>query len=309
MFPEAGGQYVFMREAYGGFTAFLYGWVLFTAGNSAALASMGIAVALFLGQAIPSLAADHVSFRVLVSSACRSSSRRGSVIAVASVVLITAINLRSVKVAAWLQNLTALAYLVAVLGIVAVGFALGTRILVAFPLRAEERLGAHHGGGHRRRNDPAFLQLRRLGISVVGRRRDQGAAPKSAAGVDLRDRADHRHVSACQCRLPLCADARAACADRRHPAAAAMGLLFSSDVGRWLSLFIAAISFGGASVTVLGGARIYYSMAKDGAFFAGMTRLHPRWKTPVTSLIAQCAWVCVLISRAATISSTRASYS
>src|SRR6202034_4787978 len=57
MYPEAGGQYVFMREAYGGFTAFLYGWVLFTAGNSCALAAMAIAFALFLGQAFPVLAA------------------------------------------------------------------------------------------------------------------------------------------------------------------------------------------------------------------------------------------------------------
>jgi len=58
--PRGRGQYVFMREAYGGFTAFLYGWVLFTAGNSAALASMAIAVALFLGQAVPALGAEHV---------------------------------------------------------------------------------------------------------------------------------------------------------------------------------------------------------------------------------------------------------
>ena len=40
MFPEAGGQYIFIREAYGRFAAFLYGWVLFTAGNSGALAAM-----------------------------------------------------------------------------------------------------------------------------------------------------------------------------------------------------------------------------------------------------------------------------
>ena len=62
-----------------------------------------------------------------------------------------------------------------------------------------------------------------------------------------------------------------------------------------MSLFIAVISFGASSVVVLGGARIYYSMARDGAFFQGMTRVHPRWKTPVTSLLAQCVWVIVLI--------------
>jgi APA family basic amino acid/polyamine antiporter len=48
-------------------------------------------------------------------------------------------------------------------------------------------------------------------------------------------------------------------------------------------------------VVVLGGARIYYSMACDGVFFRGMKRVHPRWNTPVTSLLAQCVWVIVLI--------------
>jgi APA family basic amino acid/polyamine antiporter len=79
------------------------------------------------------------------------------------------------------------------------------------------------------------------------------------------------------------------------PAAAAVGALFSSHVGRGVALFIALISFGGASVVVLGGARIYYSMALDGAFFSSMTHLSPRWKTPVTSLVVQCIWVCLLI--------------
>jgi APA family basic amino acid/polyamine antiporter len=74
-----------------------------------------------------------------------------------------------------------------------------------------------------------------------------------------------------------------------------MTVLFSQHVGRWVSLFIALISFGAASVVVLGGARIYYSMARDGLFFKGMTRIHPQWKTPTTSLVAQCIWVTVLI--------------
>ena len=75
----------------------------------------------------------------------------------------------------------------------------------------------------------------------------------------------------------------------------AVAALFSQDTGRWVSLFIALICFGAASVVVLGGARIYYSMACDGVFFHGMKRVHPQWKTPVTSLLAQCAWVIVLI--------------
>ncbi len=82
----------------------------------------------------------------------------------------------------------------------------------------------------------------------------------------------------------------------KAPADAAMTALFSRDVGRWVALFIALISFGASSVVILGGARIYYSMARDGVFFPGMTRVHPRWRTPVTSLLAQCGWVIFLIA-------------
>ena len=74
-----------------------------------------------------------------------------------------------------------------------------------------------------------------------------------------------------------------------------MNALFSHEAGQWVSLFIALICFGAASVAVLGGARIYYSMARDGVFFHGMQHVHPRWNTPVTSLLAQCGWVIVLI--------------
>jgi basic amino acid/polyamine antiporter, APA family len=293
MFPEAGGQYVFMREAYGSFTAFLYGWVLFTAGNSAALASIGIAFALFLGQAIPSLAADHV-LAAFSLFGLPLEIKTESLIAVVSVIVITAINLRSVKVAAWLQNLTALAYLVAVLGIVAVGFAWG------------------HGSWSHFQSVPrgGWLPITAAGIGVAMIPlfyAYDGWEFLSWVGGEIKD--PRRNLPLALIlgivliiltyllanAVYLYALTPAQLTQTATPAAAAMGLLFSADVGRWLSLFIAAISFGSASVVVLGGARIYYSMAQDGAFFRGMTRLHPRWKTPVTSLIAQCVWVCVLI--------------
>jgi APA family basic amino acid/polyamine antiporter len=71
--------------------------------------------------------------------------------------------------------------------------------------------------------------------------------------------------------------------------------LFNGSAGRAISLFIALVCFGAASVVVLGGARIYYSMGLDGAFFHRMLHVHPRWHTPTASLLAQGAWVIVLI--------------
>ena len=78
---------------------------------------------------------------------------------------------------------------------------------------------------------------------------------------------------------------------------AAMSALFSRNAGRWVSLFIAAISFGAGSVVVLGGARIYYRMAIDGTFFERrMSKIRPRWKTPTTGTDrAMRLWVIVLI--------------
>jgi APA family basic amino acid/polyamine antiporter len=293
MFPEAGGQYVFMREAYGGFTAFLYGWVLFTAGNSTAVASMGIAVALFLGQAVPALAADHVLCTIPVFG-LHYHLEQGSAIALASIVIITAINIRSVKLAAWLQNLTALAYLVMVLAFGFLGFALG------------------HGSWSHFRSDPAVpvasLSAAGLGIAIIPLFYSyDGWEFLSWVGGEIKDPRRNLPLALIFGILLvigtyLLANAvflyalpAANIAVSAAPAAAAMGALFSANVGRWVSLFIALISFGGMSVTVLGGARIYYSMAKDGAFFSAMTRLHPRWSTPVTSLLAQCVWVCVLV--------------
>jgi basic amino acid/polyamine antiporter, APA family len=292
MFPEAGGQYVFMREAYGGFTAFLYGWVLFTAGNSAALASMGIAVALFLGQAMPPLAFDHVLFAGSVWG-MPWKLEQGSLIAVATVIVLTAINLRSVKMAAWVQNTTALAFVAAVFVIVAVGFALGHGSWSHFkwvPVDAVPITAAGIGVAM----IPLFYCydgwefLSWVGGEIKDPRRN---LPLALIFGILLVSATYLLANA----VFLFALTPAQIARSITPAAAAMGMLFSADVGRWVALFIAIISFGSASVVVLGGARIYYSMALDGAFFRGMTRLHPRWNTPVTSLIAQCAWVCVLI--------------
>jgi APA family basic amino acid/polyamine antiporter len=293
MFPEAGGQYVFIREAYGGFPAFLYGWVLFTAGNSGALAAMAIATALFLGQAFPALAADHVLFtRSLFGIPF--SLNQGAVIGVIAVVIVTAVNLRSVKLAARLQNLTALAYLVAVFGIVLGGFLVGHGSWAHFSAPAPAAV--------------APISLRGAGIAMIALLWSyDGWEFLSWVAGEIKDPRRNLPLALIIGILLviltyllvnavfLYALAPADITTAHMPADAVMTGLFSRDVGRWVALFIALISFGSSSVVVLGGARIYYSMARDGVFFPGMTRVHPRWHTPTTSLLAQCAWVIFLI--------------
>jgi APA family basic amino acid/polyamine antiporter len=293
MYPEAGGQYVFIREAYGRFAAFLYGWVLFTAGNSGALAAMAIAFALFFGRAFPMFSADHVIVAHTVFGQPWELNR-ASFMAIAAVIVLTAVNLRSVKLAALLQNATALSYLGAVVGIVALGFLFGHGSWSHFIAAPQ--------------NGVAPISFKGAGIAMIallwsydgweylswvaGEIKNPGRNLPLALFLGILLIVITYLLANAVFLYALAPDQMAA---QTALTDVSMTALFSQHVGRWVSLFIALISFGAGSVVVLGGARIYFSMARDGVFFKGMTRIHPRWKTPVTSLLAQCAWVIVLI--------------
>jgi APA family basic amino acid/polyamine antiporter len=77
-------------------------------------------------------------------------------------------------------------------------------------------------------------------------------------------------------------------------AQAAAVTLFSSSAARWLSATIALSCFGAMSCAILSSARVSFAMARDGAFFHAMGRLHPRYRTPALSLVALSAWAIVL---------------
>ena len=77
-------------------------------------------------------------------------------------------------------------------------------------------------------------------------------------------------------------------------AQAAAVTLFSSNAARWLSATIALSCFGAMSCAILSSARVSFAMARDGAFFHAMGRVHPRYRTPAFSLIALSTWAAVL---------------
>src|SRR5215469_16358447 len=60
MFPDSGGQYVYLREAYGELIAFLYGWMLFAVANGGTIAALSVASAAYTGNIFPAISQDHV---------------------------------------------------------------------------------------------------------------------------------------------------------------------------------------------------------------------------------------------------------
>src|ERR1700727_2077102 len=60
MFPDSGGQYIYLREAYGDLLAFLYEWMLFAVANGGTIAALSVASAAYVGQVFPIVSQDHV---------------------------------------------------------------------------------------------------------------------------------------------------------------------------------------------------------------------------------------------------------
>src|SRR5581483_3994171 len=120
MFPDSGGQYVYMREAFGDLAAFLYGWMLFAVANGGSIAALSVASAAYLGGIIPVISQDHV-----VLSVAGIVLTRAHVVAVIAIVVVTWINVIGLRRGALLQNIATWAKFAAMAAFVLLGFTIG----------------------------------------------------------------------------------------------------------------------------------------------------------------------------------------
>src|SRR5947208_9730393 len=120
MFPQAGGQYVYVREAYGEFTAFLYGWMIFTVSVSGTIAALGAGFATYVGTIFPALNADRVVFALGSFSLTR-----GHLVAIAAIAVQTTINIYGVRRGAILQNVATWGKFIAIGILVVLGLSIG----------------------------------------------------------------------------------------------------------------------------------------------------------------------------------------
>ena len=87
MFPDSGGQYIYLREAFGDLVAFLYGWMLFAVANGGTIAALSVASAAYLGAIFPAISDQHV-----IVSVAGITLTRVHVVALISIVVVTWIN-------------------------------------------------------------------------------------------------------------------------------------------------------------------------------------------------------------------------
>ncbi len=293
MFPDSGGQYVYLREAYGDLPAFLYGWMLFSVANGGTIAALSVASAAYLGGVIPAISQDHV-----VLSVAGIVVTRAHILALIFIVVVTWINVCGLRSGALLQNVATWAKFAAMAAFVLLGFAIGRghwsnivsvppggltmgltpgQLLSAFGVGLIAVFWAYDGWVYitwvagevknPRRNVPLAMVI---GVVVVGVVYVAMNLTYMYA-MPLSEVAKHETIA--------------------HAAAVA---LFSPAAGAWLSAMIAVSCFGAMASCILSGARVYFAMAKDGVFFRRMAEVHPKWRTPAFSLIGQSVWAAVL---------------
>src|SRR5258707_2247191 len=133
MFPDSGGQYVYLREAFGDLVAFLYGWMLFAVANGGTIAALSVASAAYLGGIFPIMSQEHAVVR-----AAGITLTRAHIVGLLSIVVVTGINVVGLRKGAVLQNVATWAKFVAMGAFVILGFAVG---------KGSWRHFAEHGGG------------------------------------------------------------------------------------------------------------------------------------------------------------------
>lgn len=273
MKPESGGIYVYMRDAFGSFTAFLYGWALFFVIASATVATLAVAFTRYLQQLVPL------------------SPWGAKAIAVGMIIVLAVINVLGTRRSANMQNITT-------------AIKVGAILLMSVLL-----LGAGHGLEETNLGLPpmdiSFLTA--IGAAMIGvlwayegwqyvtmsagevvnpqKHFARGIILGTTALIAIYLLANVAYVAA----LGL---ERGAASERI--ASEAVAVVFGPNAGRLIALAILISMFSAANANILCSTRVYFAMAQDGVFLKRMASIHPRFKTPAFAIIASCTWAAVM---------------
>ena len=288
--PHAGGQYVYLREAFGPLYGFLFGWTMFLVIQTGTIAAVAVAFAKFAGVFFPGIAADNYLLPFLSTQ---------QTVAIAVIVLLTWVNTRGVKTGAAVQNTFTFAKTAALLGLIGFGFLAGH----------DSEAVTRNFGRFWENADWSFTTVQLVGVAMVGSLFSSDAwnnvtftagemrNPKRNLPLSLALGVGIVSVLYLACNfvylnaLPLEAIQTA---PQDRVATAVAQKMFGSTGAQLIAVAIMVSTFGCVNGLVLAGSRVYYAMALDGLFFKSIAVLDPKTAAPVTSLVWQCGWACLL---------------
>lgn len=296
--PKAGGQYVFLKEAYSPLFGFLYGWTLFLVIQTGFIAAVAVAFAKYLGIFIPVLSESVVLFRIFLGSHSFAFNSAQAV-GIVSIILLVIVNCFGIKLGAAIQNIFTFLKLLALALLIILGFGLGKGSFSNFlPLFKPALPAALNMGLFAALAVALSKALFALDSwnSVTFTAEEVKNAPKTlpsalSLGTIITTVVYTLTAAVFFYLVPA---AKAALVPDNRIAAAAAQVIFGGVGLYFIAAAILISTFGCNNGLILSGARVYYSMAKDGLFFKGLTAIHPKYRTPINSLVSQGAWACIL---------------
>ncbi|MEO7985493.1 MAG: amino acid permease [Gemmatimonadales bacterium] len=315
MMPKAGGQYVFLREGLSPLAGFLYGWTLFAVIQTGTIAAVAVAFARFLGVIVPSLTPDvflplgqiHLPG---VSDAIQLGLSPQRVVAILSILFLTAINIRGVTLGAAIQTVFSVAKIGALAVLVIFGLTLfrqpdvaaanfsnlwgtGDWSLAVIPVFGAAMVGSLFASDAW--NNVTFAAAE---VQNPSRNLPRALAIGTATVSLLYVLANVAYLNV----LPFAGDPNGqdvlarglqyAAQDR--VGTAAIEVILGSGAATVMAVAILFSTFGCNNGLILSGPRVYYAMARDRLFFERVGRLHPTFRTPVLGLVLQAIWASIL---------------
>jgi basic amino acid/polyamine antiporter, APA family len=290
MKPQAGGEYVYVRDAYGPLAGFLYGWTWFLIAKPASIATVttGLVRTLATFPAFSFFSRPCFSFFGTNSFAVNF----GQLAAIAAAILITWLNYVGVRKAGEFQLLFTLLKVVIILGIVAVGFSYKGGTWANF---------ATHFAGARGGVAGFFAALvaalwaydgwNDLNMVAGEIRNPQRNIPLSLIwGVATVGVLYILMNAAVQYVMPA-----PEVAASPRPAADTVALVLGRNGASLVSIGIAISMLVTLNGTIMSGARVPFAMSRDGYFFKALAEVHPKFHTPSAALVVQCALAIALL--------------
>nr|WP_315239865.1 amino acid permease [uncultured Flavobacterium sp.] len=304
MFPNAGGQYVYLKEAYNKLIAFLYGWSFFAVIQTGTIAAVGVAFSKFAAYLIPAVSDENIlyelgSFKLNVAQ----------IVSIITIVFLTYLNTRGVKNSKILQTILTIIKILSISGLIIFGFTLAAKASVwnanwtdawtphAFNTESGSWMPigttALISGISAAMVGTLFSSDSWTGVTFIA---GEIKNPKRNVGLSMLLGTFIVTIIYVLTNLMYVAviplnEVAGAKSDR--VAVVAAQYIFG-DIGTLIiALMIMISTFACNNGLIMAGARVYYTMAKDGLFFKKAAHLNDN-SVPSWALWAQCLWASVL---------------
>jgi APA family basic amino acid/polyamine antiporter len=290
--PYAGGDYNYIRAAYGKLMGFLSGWSSFLVTFSGAIAFLAVSFNEYMSFFFPALGSKELLFSAAMPLISINITT-GTLFSILVVVLISALHCMGVRQGTVTQNILTVIKIGSLVGIILLGVMLGKGDTAHFsPLFEWEKIAK--SSVFASAFIPAIFAYSGWNavIYIAGEVKEpERNLPKALLMSNLIVIALYLAINVVYIYGVSVTDMKGAA----RISEVATTALFGRPTSAWITVLITISILGALNVVTMLGPRIYYAMARDGVFFKGLSYVHPKFGTPSNAIILQAAWSCLLI--------------